>query len=90
MGTFAIHFSGGFLIGVLMTLLTGRWQPHPNWRLFPVVRCLGGYTTFSSFEYGTLQMMRNGERWMGLIDFAGSVILGYLAVWLGAVVAARR
>jgi len=34
--------------------------------------------------------MRNGERWMGLIDFAGSVILGYLAVWLGAVVAARR
>lgn len=90
MGTFAINVSGAFLIGVLMTLLTERWQPHPNWRLFLVVGCLGGYTTFSSLEYETLQATRSGERWMGLIYIASSVILGYLAVWFGTAVATRR
>jgi CrcB protein len=90
LGTFVINISGSFLIGVLMTLLTERLQPHPNWRLFLVVGILGGYTTFSSFEYETYQAVRDGERWMGLIYVAGSVLLGYAGVWLGALVAARR
>ena len=42
LGTFIINVSGSFLIGVLMTLLTERLQPHPNWRLFLVVGILGG------------------------------------------------
>ena len=90
LGTFLINISGAFLIGLLMTLLTERWQPHPNWRLFLVVGVLGGYTTFSSFEYETLQAVRDGERWMGLLYVAGSVLFGYLAVWLGAALIARR
>ena len=79
-----------FFIGLLMTLLTERLPPHPNWRLFLVVGVLGGYTTFSSFEYETLQAVRDGERWMGLLYVAGSVLLGYVAVWLGAALTARR
>ena len=55
-----------------------------------VVGVLGGYTTFSSFEYETLQAVRDGARWIGLFYVAGSVIIGYMAVWLGAVLAARR
>ena len=90
LGTFLINISGSFLIGLLMTILTERIQPHPNWRLFLVVGCLGGYTTFSSFEYETLQAVRDGERWMGLLYVAGSVLFGYAAVWIGAVLAARR
>ena len=90
LGTFLINISGSFFIGLLMTLLTERLQPHPNWRLFLVVGVLGGYTTFSSFEYETLQAVRDGERWMGLLYVAGSVLLGYLAVWLGAALIARR
>ena len=90
LGTFLINISGSFFIGLLMTLLTERLQPHPNWRLFLVVGVLGGYTTFSSFEYEALQAVRDGERWMGLLYVAGSVLLGYLAVWLGAALTARR
>lgn len=90
LGTFLINISGAFLIGLIMTLFTERLQPHPNWRLFLVVGVLGGYTTFSSFEYETLQTVRDGERWMSLFYVAGSVLVGYLAVWLGAPLAARR
>ena len=89
LGTFLINVSGSFVIGVLMTLLTERWQPHPNWRLFLVVGVLGGYTTFSSFEYETYQAVRDGAPWMGLLYMTGSVVLGYFGVWLGSVLAAR-
>jgi CrcB protein len=87
MGTFVINISGSFLIGVLMTLLADRFHPHPNWRLFVIVGILGGYTTFSSFEYETLQAVRDGERSLGLLYVGGSVVLGYLGVWLGTLLA---
>ena len=90
MGTFLINITGAFLIGVLMTVLTERFQPHPNWRLFLVVGVLGGYTTFSSFEYETYQAVRTGAHWLGLVYMVGSVLLGYLGVWMGALLAGRR
>ena len=90
LGTFLINITGSFFIGLLMTLLTERWQPHQNWRLFLVVGMLGGYTTFSSFEYETYQAVRDGARWLGLLYLTGSVIVGYFGVWLGAALAARR
>ena len=90
LGTLIVNVSGAFLIGVLMTLFTERMHPHPNWRLFLVVGILGGYTTFSSFEYETWQALRDGARWMGLWYMAGSVLFGYAGVWLGAMLAARR
>jgi CrcB protein len=90
LGTFLINVSGSFLIGLLMPLFSERLPPHPNWRLFLVVGVLGGYTTFSAFEYETLQAVRDGERWMGLLYMTGSVALGYLAVWLGAALMTRR
>jgi len=49
------QYQRAFLIGLLMTVFTERFEPHPYWRLFLVVGVLGGYTTFSSFEYETLQ-----------------------------------
>jgi CrcB protein len=73
-----------------MTLLTERFHPNPNWRLFLVVGILGGYTTFSSFEYEAFQAMRDGARWMGMLYVTGSVVVGYLGVWLGALLGARR
>src|SRR5262245_16839349 len=92
LGTLVINVTGSFVIGVLMTMLTARSQPapHPYWRLFLVVGILGGYTTFSSFEYETFQAIRDGARWMGMLYVMSSVALGYLGVWLGALVAARR
>ena len=90
LGTFVINLTGSFFIGVLMTLFTERFQPHPNWRLFLVVGVLGGYTTFSSFEYESYQSIRDGAIGMGMLYVVGSVVFGYLGVWLGAFLAAPR
>src|SRR6266481_8528257 len=73
LGTLVINVTGSFLIGLLMTLFTERFQPHPNWRLILVVGFLGGYTTFSSFEYETYSAIRDGGPWIGLINIVASV-----------------
>ncbi len=88
LGTFVVNISGAFLIGALMTIFD-RFQPHPNLRIFLIVGVLGGYTTFSTFEYEAYQRMRDGDHWVSLLYVMSSVLVGYFAVWLGAV-AARR
>jgi CrcB protein len=89
LGTLVINVTGSFLIGFLMTMLTERFKLDPNWRLLLVVGFLGGYTTFSSFEWETYTAVRDGGRWTGALNVVSSVILGYGAVWLGAVLARR-
>jgi CrcB protein len=90
LGTLVINVTGSFLIGFLMTLFTERLQPHPNWRLLLVVGFLGGYTTFSTFEYETFRAVQDGGKWIGLLNVIGSVVLGYIAVWVGAAIVGRQ
>lgn len=89
LGTLAINVTGSFLIGLLMTLLTERYKLDPRWRLALVVGFLGGYTTFSSFEWETYTAVRAGGLWTGMLNVVFSIILGYVAVWLGATLAQR-
>jgi len=90
LGTLLINITGSFLAGLAMTLLTERFSPHPNWRLLLVIGFLGGYTTFSSFEWETLGLLRDGGAWLALLNALGSVFFGFLAVWLGAAIAGKR
>jgi fluoride exporter len=88
-GTMTINVTGSFLIGLLMTLITERFGVNSNLRPLLVIGFLGGYTTFSSFEWETYSAIRNGGFWVGIFNIVGSVVLGYTAVWLGAMLARR-
>jgi CrcB protein len=88
-GTLVVNVSGCFLIGLIMTLLTERSNLNPNWRFALVVGFLGGYTTFSTFEWETYSAVRDGGFWIGLANVVGSVMFGYAAVWVGALLARR-
>jgi fluoride exporter len=89
LGTLVVNVTGCFLIGILLPLLTERGEPRPNLRLLLVVGVLGGYTTFSSFAWESFQAVDEGSRWIGFANLALSVILGYLAVWCGALLVRR-
>jgi fluoride exporter len=89
LGTLVVNVTGCFLIGMLLPLLTERGEPRPNLRLLLVVGVLGGYTTFSSFAWESFQAIDEGSRWIGFANVALSVILGYLAVWCGALLVRR-
>lgn len=88
LGTLVINVTGSFLIGLLMTLLTER-HSQPYWRPLLVVGFLGGYTTFSSFEWETFAAIREGGFWIGWANIVGSVAFGYAAVWFGSFLARR-
>ena len=87
--TLVVNVTGSFLIGLIMAMLAERVTASPNWRLALVVGFLGGYTTFSSFEWETYASVRSGGFWIGAANVVGSVGLGYAAVWLGAMLGRR-
>ncbi len=89
LGTFLINVTGSFLIGFLMTMFLGRPRVHVNWRLFVVTGILGGYTTFSSFEWEALVALRTGSSALSFLYIASSVVLGLLGAWLGLLLAER-
>jgi CrcB protein len=84
-GTFVINITGSFLIGLVYALMTARAQWSPNWRYLIPIGFIGGYTTFSSFEYETLLTLQAGQIGLGLLYVAGSVVVGFVAVWGGMV-----
>jgi len=87
LGTFVINITGSFLIGLLMTLMAERFTENPQWRLLLVVGFLGAYTTFSTFEYETGGLLRDGEWLYAGINVIGSVFVGFIALKLGEVLA---
>ena len=89
-GTFAINITGSFLIGLLMSLLVERLRLPHLWQLTVVVGFLGGYTTFSSFEYDAYLSTRGGHFPGAVLYLVSSVVAGYGAVWLGALLIPRH
>ena len=89
LGTFVINVTGSFLIGVLMTLFLNRPAVDAHWRLFLVTGVLGGYTTFSSFEWEALTTLRGGAEPIAFLYLCSSVVAGLVAAWLGLLIANR-
>jgi CrcB protein len=87
LGTFVVNVSGCFLISVLMSLFTEKFMVNPQLRLFLVIGFLGAYTTFSTFEYETGNLVKDGEWSIALANVILSVIAGFVALKLGAFIA---
>ena len=87
LGTFIINVTGSFLIGLLMTLMAERFTENPQWRLLLVVGFLGAYTTFSTFEYETGALLKDSEWLFAGMNVVLSVVVGFIALKLGEVIA---
>jgi CrcB protein len=87
LGTFAVNVSGSFCISLLMSLFTEKLMVNPQVRLFLVIGFLGAYTTFSTFEYETGNLVKDGEWSIALVNVVLSVIAGFVALKLGEFVA---
>ena len=72
-----------------MTLLTEGGAYAPNWRFLVPIGFIGAYTTFSTFEMETFRAVEEGGLLIALSNIVFSVVVGFVALWLG-VVATRR
>lgn len=77
--TLLVNVLGCFLIGMLGRIagLTGYW------RLFVITGVLGGLTTFSSFGFQNLELVRDRHAWCAALNIILHVVLGLGAVWVG-------
>ena len=55
----------------------------PEIRLFVFMGLLGGFTTFSTFSYETMNLWQSGDSAAALANVAVHVVLGLGAAWLG-------
>lgn len=86
-GTFVVNISGCLVMGVATTLLAERLLIHPNWRFLIPIGFIGAYTTFSTFEMETFRAVTEGAWLVGALNVIGSVVAGYIALWLGVLLA---
>lgn len=79
-----INVAGSLLIGLLMSRL-GTLEPEPSvrWRAILVTGFCGGFTTFSTFSWQTLELMLKGEWGSAAANVLLSVTLCLVAVWAG-------
>jgi len=85
-GTLAVNVIGSFLLGLIMQVsFTTTFIP-PTWRLFLSTGIMGGFTTYSSFNYETLKFFQDSAWGLGVLNLAltvfsclGSGLLGLYA-----------
>lgn len=87
-GTLLINVTGSFLIGLFMQVGVDTRVFSPEARFFLTTGLCGGYTTFSTFSYETMQLIEN-DRYAAAAGYvAASVLLSLTACLLG--IAAAR
>ena len=88
-GTMFINVGGSFILGFAAILIMERLPPeHEHWYLLVGTGFCGGYTTFSTFEWETFKLVRDGSWWFALGNVFGSVVAGFVGVVAGVLLAA--
>jgi len=85
-GTFLVNLIGCFLIGVIYAASEKSTALTPQTRLFLSAGFCGGFTTFSTFAFENMNLLRGGDISYFLIYTIGSVMLGIAGVFGGVAV----
>lgn len=85
LATFLVNLTGCFLIGLLYGLGERSDILSPQIRLLLITGFCGGYTTFSTFAFENMGLLRTGDYWYFILHSLGSVVLGIAAVFAGSI-----
>lgn len=84
-GTLIVNLVGCFLIGFVHSIALVSARLSPETRLFLTTGVLGGFTTYSAFNYETLSFFEQGQVARGAGYAAamllGCAVAGVLGVW---------
>jgi fluoride exporter len=84
LGTLAVNWIGGYLIGLCVGVFQAWPDLDAHWRLLWVTGFLGTLTTFSTFSAEVVGFMLNGRMGLALLSaglhLLGSLTLTYLGI----------
>jgi fluoride exporter len=87
-GTLIVNLTGSFVMGILTTLvLEQTLLISPEVRLLIATGFLGSYTTFSSYELDTINLVQASRFNYAIIYWLGSAVMGAISLYLGIAIA---
>lgn len=82
-GTLIINLTACLIIGFSIAFLGKRAGLNAGWRYLIPVGFVGAYSTFSTYEWETVSLLRSGALPAAALYSMGSLVLGLAAVWCG-------
>ena len=87
--TLTVNVAGSFLLAATMHVGLTTNVMTPELRLVLATGVLGGFTTYSTFNYETMEYLRGGAFGLAGLNVAATVLLSLLAGALGLALARR-
>jgi fluoride exporter len=87
-GTLAVNVIGSFLLGIFIYYFDSNELLSSSIKILLTIGFCGGFTTFSSFSYETMELFRNSEYLLGIGNILLNVLLTIAALVL-AIIAAK-
>ncbi|MEB2312822.1 MAG: fluoride efflux transporter CrcB [Sorangiineae bacterium] len=88
-GTFIVNVAGSFLLMVVLELALSTELVGPNLRLALTTGFMGGLTTYSTFNYETLTLLRE-RAWLLAIGNVAFTLVSCLAAGVAGMTLVRR
>ena len=84
-GTFLVNIAGSLLLGIIYGLMQRGNILSEEMRLFLAIGFCGSFTTFSTFAYENMILLKGSNSTGALVYTIASVVVGIIFVYLGFV-----
>jgi len=88
-GTLSVNVLGSFILGLIFSVTLSGKNMSPDVRLFLGTGLIGALTTFSTFSYETLQLLKGHSLRLALYNVFLNLIIGFAACLLGMYTASK-
>ena len=92
-GTLTVNALGSFFLALLMYVGLTTEVLTPNWRIALTTGAMGGFTTYSTFNYETTELLREGATALAVANIAITLIVcivfGAIGLVVGRLIAGR-
>jgi fluoride exporter len=89
LGTLGVNFIGSFFLSLILYLSEYRGFFSEEIRIFLTIGILGSFTTMSTFSFESFKLLEQGELGALSLNVMGTLILTFLAVYLGKILVAN-
>jgi CrcB protein len=82
-GTLVVNLCACLIIGFTLEYLGRHAAFSPAWRFLIPIGFIGGFSTYSTFEWEVWSSFTGGALWIGILYIAVSLVAGLAAVGIG-------